>query len=588
MHRPPPQIPRPIRRLTDTLVNQIAAGEVIERPANAVKELVENAIDAGATQIVVSLDEAGRDRIEVRDNGHGIDENDLPLAFERHCTSKLERFEDLLALQSLGFRGEALASLAAVADLTLTTRTAAARAATMARLVGDELRLEPAAHPTGTTVRVTDLFGRVPARRAFMKPASAELVQVELLFRQIAFATPAVRFELHNNGRRLRVIPAGDALGRQRLSALFGSRFAAAALPVAGRGDIRIEGLVSAPDAARNRADLQVLVVNGRPIRDRQLHHAVRAVFADTLPAGLHPAYALSIAIAPETLDVNVHPAKLEVRFAHLREVHDQLYAALAEALGATLGKASGQAGSHAVTGGHEFQRPLSVGAAGESRVASGGESAGAPSTSGRRPLPLHGRRPGAVGGQPTGPLPVLIGGRFRLLPRTDGLTLVDLEQVIAIRVAAACSSSPASADTDTDTDTRTSWPRPVGAPPLVAGVSETPDAPATRPLLLPMPLAPAPLPTVADALRTFGFVLDTRVDGLWLTAVPRWLPPVDGGVLARELATGDGCPDAVAAAVVAAWTREITPLLDRWAESTPEAVRELDVATIARLWSSL
>lgn len=542
MHASSSGPPRPICRLNDTLVNQIAAGEVIERPAYAVKELVENAIDAGASHIVVSLDEAGRDRIEVRDNGHGIPAAELPLALERHCTSKLTRLEDLLSLRSLGFRGEALASLASVAELSLTTRTQEARAATCARFVEEQLVLSPAAHPIGTTVCAMGLFERVPARRAFMKSASAELMQIDALLRQIAFGTPNVRFELYNNGRRLRLVPAADALDRQRLTALFGARFVESSLPVTGTGDIRIEGRLSAPAALRNRPDIQVLVVNGRAIRDRQLHHAVRTALAQTLPPGLHPAYALSLSLPPETLDVNVHPTKLEVRFAHLREVHDRLYAALVAALAQVL--SAGPVGTDRLV----IRRPL------------GGSGTGSGS-SGERVARGIGPSSNAHSGA------VLVGGRYWVVTALTELLLVDVEQVIALNVEAELERADhGQAPTE----------------------SSEPARPATRPLLLPETLHAKLSPEQRRTLQRFGFELAVRGGALWLTGIPRWLPPVDGGVLCRQLSEGATTAHEVAAAVAVAWTREITPILDRWMASTPAAVRKLDAATIAQLWSRL
>lgn len=611
--------PSPIRRLPTELINQIAAGEVIERPANAVKELVENAIDAGADQISVNLGDGGRAWIEVRDNGHGIAEADLPLAFERHCTSKIASIDALFSLDSLGFRGEALASLAAVSTLTVTTRTAAARSGLAARFINGRVVTEPTAHPPGTTIRVTDLFAELPARRQFLKAASAELVAIESLFRQVAFATPHVRFELHHNGRCLKVIPAAGRLDRARLGALFGARFVAQGRTLEATGTVRIEGLFSPPEAARNRADLQVLAVNGRAVRDRQLQHAIRAAYAESLPPGLHPAYAIAIALTPADLDVNVHPAKLEVRFADIRDVHDQLFAAVRGALDAINGlRALPQANrgnapqtkphpSHAQLGRDLDAQPADwPRASGSGAHTTYGSLTPALSDSGLvgepRPASASGlgmrrgrsdARPGHSRAMFAGSQGALVGGRYRIRQTLQALEILDLQVVIMLRVEALFEEAGGNMHSETQ---------------------------ASRPLLLPVTLDDPPPAELLRLMQGMGFIYRREETHIVLTAVPRWCPPLDAGLFgeALEKALGEALaappampnPDthppgpaaspgngpvlvaawgrALGQALARAWTGELNPLLEHWAEMTPEACRALDASTIARLWSTL
>lgn len=328
-----------ISPLPDAVINQIAAGEVVERPASIIKELVENSLDAGATRIDIEVEEGGVRRLLVRDNGCGIPPGQFALALQRHCTSKLRRAEDLAHLVSLGFRGEALAAIASVSELTLTSRTAFEPHAWQARAAasGQATTPAPAAHPVGTSVEVCDLFARVPARRRFLRQTQTEWLQVLTLVRRLAFCNPLVQFNLfHDGSRALSVPPIMDENSHlRRLRALFGAEFAAAAqtvelaIPAA-----RAFGFVAGPALARSQSDLQLLAVNGRIIRDRQLAHAVRLAYGDDLPVGRHPCYALQIEMLPEEVDVNVHPGKLEVRFRDLRQVHDLLHAAVRQALG--------------------------------------------------------------------------------------------------------------------------------------------------------------------------------------------------------------------------------------------------------------
>jgi DNA mismatch repair protein MutL len=310
----------PIRRLPETLVNQIAAGEVVERPAAAVKELVENALDAGARHIDVVLRDGGRALIAVTDDGCGMSPEELTLAVERHATSKLPD-DDLVHIASLGFRGEALPSIGAVARLTVTSRPAGAAEAWALAVEGGKLgRPQPAAHPKGTRVEVRDLFFATPARLKFLKAARTEVSHAQDTVNRLAMAHPHVGFTLSDGERKMiSLAPAEGELfeGRlRRLSSLMGRDFADNALPIdAMREGIRLTGYVGLPTLNRGNAQHQYLFVNGRPVRDKLLYGAIRGAYQDFLARDRHPLVALFVELPPEDVDVNVHPAKAEVRF---------------------------------------------------------------------------------------------------------------------------------------------------------------------------------------------------------------------------------------------------------------------------------
>jgi DNA mismatch repair protein MutL len=324
---------RRIRELPDTLVSQIAAGEVIDRPAAAVRELVDNALDAGATQVTVRLVAGGVRSIVVEDDGAGIAFEDLPLALKRHATSKIASLAELESVTTMGFRGEALAAIASVAGVVLTSRTRDAAHAW--RLDGADGSIVPAARGTGTTVEVQELFFATPARRKFLKTDATELSHALEAVRRHALARPDVAFAVWHEGRLVAQWRA--AAPAQRRADVLGADFAAASRELAvTRGPLAIEGRVGHPEAARARADLQYLFVNGRYVRDRLLAHAVRAAYEDQLHGSRQPAYALFLAIAPELVDVNVHPTKIEVRFRDGRAVHQALLHAVEDALAAT------------------------------------------------------------------------------------------------------------------------------------------------------------------------------------------------------------------------------------------------------------
>jgi len=324
-----------IRVLPDHVANQIAAGEVVERPASVAKELVENAIDAGARRIVIDVESGGRRLLKVSDDGQGMVRDDAVLAFERHATSKIARPEDLNNIATLGFRGEALASIASVARVELTTKTEEAGAATRVSIEGGKMRdVKDAAHPRGTTITVRDLFFNVPARRKFLRSEATESFHLTNLVTHYALAHPEIAFTLTNNGREaLRVSPANDL--RERAYQVFGPEFLDNLLAVGG-GPAQIahvSGFVSAPRDRRTSRDSQYLFVNGRFVRDRLIARALSEGYRAVLPHGVYPAALLFIEIPLEEVDVNVHPAKTEVRFRRAAAVADAVREAVRGAL---------------------------------------------------------------------------------------------------------------------------------------------------------------------------------------------------------------------------------------------------------------
>jgi DNA mismatch repair protein MutL len=329
-----PAAPRPIQALPDQLISQIAAGEVVERPSAVVKELLENALDAGATQITVRLEEGGVKRIAITDNGRGIPPEQMPLALARHATSKIASLNDLENVGTLGFRGEALASIASVAAVTLTSRTADAAHAW--EIVGSHNgTVAPSSGALGTTIDVQDLYFNTPARRKFLKSEQTEFGHCAEVVRRIALARPDVAFSLSHNGRTIDHWNVSEMA--KRSAHILGDGFAEARLPIDERGGaLRLHGYAGLPTASKARADGQFFYVNGRFVRDKVLVHAVKAAYQDVLHGDRFPSYVLALELDPALVDVNVHPSKIEVRFRDSRAVHQFVFHAVQRALAAT------------------------------------------------------------------------------------------------------------------------------------------------------------------------------------------------------------------------------------------------------------
>ncbi|PJK08224.1 DNA mismatch repair endonuclease MutL [Lysobacteraceae bacterium NML120232] len=329
-----------IRLLPETLANQIAAGEVVERPASVVKELVENALDAGATWVDVELEEGGVRLIRVRDDGGGIAPEELPLAVQRHATSKIATLDDLEAVATLGFRGEALPSIASVSRFRIASKRADSAHGHALEVEGGQVgALVPAPQGQGTTVEVRDLFFNVPARRKFLRTERTELGHIEEWLRQLALVRPEVELRLSHNGRQLKRYRGGEAseFASARVLETLGEAFSQHAIVIEHEAaGLRISGWIAQPAYNRAGTDQQYFYVNGRAVRDRSVAHAVKLAYNDVLYHGRHPAYVLFLELDPRRVDVNVHPAKHEVRFRDGRLVHDFVYRSLKEALAQT------------------------------------------------------------------------------------------------------------------------------------------------------------------------------------------------------------------------------------------------------------
>jgi DNA mismatch repair protein MutL len=416
-----------IRILPSHLVDQIAAGEVVERPASVIKELVENALDAGATRIEIDIEQGGAGLIRVRDNGRGMAPQDLPMALTRHATSKIASLDDLAAVESLGFRGEALPSIAAVARLRLASREQGAATAVEINVEdGNVGAVRPAALAEGTVVEVRELFFNVPARRRFLRSDATEATHVLRMVERLALSRPDIALRYTNNGReQLRVLPATDAAGaRQRLAAVLGEDLAAGMMEIdVATGPLRLSGWISQPTFSRAQSDQTYWFVNGRAVRDRVLLNAVKIGYRDVLYGGRHPAYVLHLQIDPREVDVNAHPAKQELRFRESRGVHDFIQRAIERRLADTRPGAQASAvdtrspGLAAQSGAFDFQAqsPWAV------RDAVAGAAAGAVAEA--PPLPAAAQ----PDDKPLGTAIAQLHGIYILAQDAQGLVLVDM-----------------------------------------------------------------------------------------------------------------------------------------------------------------
>ncbi len=517
-----------IRILPDCLISQIAAGEVIERPASVVKELIENSLDAGCTRLEIMIEGGGIRRIRVRDDGLGIPRAELALALTRHATSKIAALADLESVTTLGFRGEALPSIAAVSRLTLTSRIRDPAGEGMAWSItvsggAPLVDPSPAAHPVGTSVEVCDLFYNTPARRKFLRSPRTEFEQIEQVVRRLLLAYPGVACELRHDGRLIHRLDAADRYPsfQDRLDQLLGPTFAAQALPIeSAAGKLLLSGWVLPPALARSQPDQQFFYVNKRLIRDRLVAHAVRQAFADCLHHSRHPAYVLFLELPPDQVDVNVHPAKHEVRFRETRQVHDFIRQAVARTLaqgrlGVSVG-ASSEPGSSARLG-LAGQHPRARAVPGVSELPSLYQVSlvwQAP-----RLDPFSGNAPAADPGQaPPAEVPPLgfalaqLNGVYLLAETREGLIVVDIhaahERILYERLKSAWRSAR-----------------------LVS-----------QHLLIPQPLRVAPheadrLEAACPILEPLGLVIDRLgPDRLALRAIPALLESVDAERLVRDL----------------------------------------------------
>ena len=513
-----------IRILPDALISQIAAGEVVERPAAALKELLENSLDAEAGEITVQLAKGGIERIEVVDNGVGISQEELPLALARHATSKISLLEDLERVATLGFRGEALASIASVSRLLLSSRRANERHGWSIETVGSEIsRPAPASHPPGSRVEVRDLYFNTPARRKFLKTDATEFAHCEEAFRRIALSRPGVAMTLFHNGRLRWQLKPG-ALG-ERMEALLGQDFAAESIALDETGGVlRLFGVVGLPSAAGSSREAQYLFVNGRFVRDKLITHAVRQAYRDVLRPDAYPSYALFLEIDPALVDVNVHPTKTEVRFRDTQAVYRFVFHAVERAL-ATSGMARSAASDAPAAprpvpayGASAFQGLLSL-AARQQPGLYAALAAPRPASEGQEVMERSegpGRTESATGEQPE--IPPLgfalaqLGGIYLLAQNRHGLVVVDIhaahERVVYERLKADLDRLPGQ----------------------------------SQPLLIPATLDAdshdiAAVETHAEALRAMGFELAALSPRrIAVRGVPALLQDADPAALARRV----------------------------------------------------
>jgi DNA mismatch repair protein MutL len=358
-----------IAALPDTLISQIAAGEVVERPASVVKEVLENAIDAGAQAITIRLEEGGCQRISIQDDGSGIAHTELHLAIQRHATSKITSLADLESVASLGFRGEALASIASVSRFSITARTSEDDHAWQIQVNGGQTMgdVSPSSGPIGTTVDVQDLYFNTPARRKFLKSSATELGHCLELIRRIALSRPDIGFAIWHNGKVIERWASCNI--EQRVDAILGQEFQSSKIALEHiSGPLTVRGFISKPTASRARADQQYSFVNGRFVRDKVIQHAIRSAYQDVLHGDRQPMVVLSLEIDPQLVDVNVHPAKTEVRFREGGAVHQFIYKAIQHALGTAAGQSIDSSGQQ--TPSYSFAQVSGAGSA--SYVSSG------------------------------------------------------------------------------------------------------------------------------------------------------------------------------------------------------------------------
>ncbi|RMF94723.1 MAG: DNA mismatch repair endonuclease MutL [Gammaproteobacteria bacterium] len=410
----------PIRELPPQLVNQIAAGEVVERPASVVKELLENSLDAGARHIEIELEQGGLKRVRVRDDGIGIPREELPLALARHATSKIASLEDLNCIASLGFRGEALPSIASVSRLRLASRPPGSESGWAIEAENGRLgEILPAPLPAGTTVDVRDLFFNTPARRRFMRTERTEFGHVRRMVERLALTRFGTALRLLHNRRPVLDLPAADGRDGEaaRLAALLGEQFVEQALYLEhAAGDLRLRGWIARPSFSRAQPDLQHFVLNGRSIRDRLVAHALRAAYADVLYHGRHPAFVLALDIDPALVDVNAHPAKQEVRFRDGRAVHDFLRRAVSAALEQTRAGATAAVAPPV----RVPEAPRQAGFSGLERRGVAEQLAGYAALAAAAPLPEEAETP------PLGHALAQLHGVYILAQNRDGLVIVD------------------------------------------------------------------------------------------------------------------------------------------------------------------
>lgn len=349
-----------IELLSPRLANQIAAGEVVERPASVVKELIENSLDAGATQIIIDIEKGGSKQIRIRDNGCGVEKSQLTLALSRHATSKIAHLDDLHAIVSLGFRGEALASISSVSRLTFTSKTCDQNEAWQAFAQGRDMNVEitPAAHPVGTSVEANDLFFNTPARRRFLRTEKTEFNHIDELIKRFALSRFDVEFVLKHNQKMLRNLKVASTTAQQerRVAGICGNKFIDNVIAInSEHNEIKISGWLGLPQVCRTSTDTQYCYVNGRMMRDKLINHAIRQAYQHWLPDGCVPSYVLYIELDPSQVDVNVHPAKHEVRFHQSRMIHDLINQVLSSGLSQAMSVAGQQPSVDVPVASHQY-----------------------------------------------------------------------------------------------------------------------------------------------------------------------------------------------------------------------------------------